>query len=145
MAQGFRGSLFIVNQANKEWSCLDNKMLLYYQDLRKRENNFDGLEYLHILRGKNEVADELAKLGSSRAMVTTRAFLQELHKPTISKALAKATKVAESSQETPPPCESITETPEVMEIHSDWPTPFMIYLRTGGLLEDKADHEQLRH
>jgi ribonuclease HI len=24
-----RDSLLIVNQANKEWSCLDNKMLLY--------------------------------------------------------------------------------------------------------------------
>jgi hypothetical protein len=44
-----RDSLLIVNQANKEWSCLNNKMLLYYQDLCKLENNFDGLEYLHIL------------------------------------------------------------------------------------------------
>jgi hypothetical protein len=32
-----------------------------------------------------------------------------------------------------------------MEIHSDWHTPFMIYLKTGGLLEDKADRERLRH
>jgi ribonuclease HI len=45
-------SLLIVNQDNKEWSCLDNKILLYYQELRKLENNFDGLEYLHILREK---------------------------------------------------------------------------------------------
>jgi ribonuclease HI len=42
-------SLLVVNQANKEWSCLDDKMLLYYQELRKLENNFDGLEYMHIL------------------------------------------------------------------------------------------------
>jgi hypothetical protein len=72
-------------------------MLLYCQELRKLENNFDGLEYLHILQGKNEVADELAKLGSSQAMVPTRVFLQELHEPSISKALAKATKAVESS------------------------------------------------
>jgi hypothetical protein len=72
-------------------------MLLYCQELRKLENNFDGLEYLHILRGKNEVTDELAKLGSSQAMVPTRVFLQELHEPSISKALAKATKAVESS------------------------------------------------
>jgi ribonuclease HI len=45
-------SLLVVNQANKEWSCLDDKMLLYCQELRKLENNFDGLKYLHILRGK---------------------------------------------------------------------------------------------
>jgi hypothetical protein len=68
---------------------------------------------------KNEVADELAKLGSSRAMVPTWVFLQELHELSISKALAKATKAAEASQETPPPSESITESPEVMEIHLD--------------------------
>jgi hypothetical protein len=78
-------------------------------------------------------------------MVPTRVFLQELHEPSISKALAKATKVAESSQETPPPCESITKTHEVMEIHSDWRTPFMTFLRTGGLPEDKVDCERLRH
>jgi hypothetical protein len=72
-------------------------MLLYCQELRKLENNFDGLKYLHILHGKNEVADELAKLGSSRAMVPTGVFLHELHEPSISKDLAKATKVAESS------------------------------------------------
>jgi ribonuclease HI len=111
-------SLLVINQANKEWSCLDDKMLLHCQLLRKLENNFDGLEYLHILEGKNEVADELVKLGSSRAMVPTRVILQELHEPSISKALAKATKAVKSSQETPP-SESITESPEVMEIHSD--------------------------
>jgi hypothetical protein len=42
-------SLLIVNQANKEWSCLNDKMMMYCQELRKLENNFDGLEYLHIL------------------------------------------------------------------------------------------------
>jgi ribonuclease HI len=60
-----RDSLLVVNQANKEWSCLDDKMLLYCQELRKLENNFNGLEYMHILQGKNEFMDELAKLGSS--------------------------------------------------------------------------------
>jgi ribonuclease HI len=44
-----RDSLLVVNQANKEWSCLDDKMLLYCQELRKLENNFDGLKYcLHM-------------------------------------------------------------------------------------------------
>jgi hypothetical protein len=45
-----------------------------------------------------QVADELAKLGSNRAMVPTGVFLQELHERSISKTLAKASKVAESSQ-----------------------------------------------
>jgi hypothetical protein len=44
-----RDLLLIVNQANKECSCLEDKMLLYCQERHKLENNFDGLEYLHIL------------------------------------------------------------------------------------------------
>jgi hypothetical protein len=59
-------------------------------------------------------------------MVPIGVFLQELHESSISRALAKASKVAESSQVTPPPNESISESPEVMEIHSDWCTSFMI-------------------
>jgi hypothetical protein len=88
-----------------------------------------------------QVTDELAKLGSNRAMVPTGVFLQELHEPSISKALAKASKVAESSQETTPPIESISELSKVMKIHSDWCTSFMVYLRTGGLPEDKDECE----
>jgi hypothetical protein len=74
-------------------------------------------------------------------MVPTWVFLYELHEPSISKALAKATKMAESSQKTPPPSENITESPKVKEVHLDWRTPFMIYFRTGGLPEDKIDHK----
>jgi ribonuclease HI len=89
----FGDSLHIVNQANKEWSCLDDKMMLYCQELCKLENNFDSLEYLHIPRGKNEIIDELAKLGSSRVTIPPRIFMQELHEPSISKALAKGSQV----------------------------------------------------
>jgi hypothetical protein len=28
---------------------LNNKILLYFQELSKLENNFDGLEYVHIM------------------------------------------------------------------------------------------------
>jgi hypothetical protein len=88
-------SLLVVDLANKEWSCLDDKMLLYCQELHKLENNI--LEYLHILQGKNEVVDELAKLISSRAMVPPPRrggwfFMKELHEPGITKALAKPAK-----------------------------------------------------
>jgi hypothetical protein len=75
--------------------------------------------------------DELAKLGSSRVVVPTWVFLKGLHEPSIMKALAKANRVAESSQETRPPRKGITESLEVMKIHSDWHTLFMLYLRIG--------------
>jgi hypothetical protein len=76
-------------------------------------------------------------------MVPTGVFLQELHEPSILKALAKATKAVESSQETLSLSENITESPKVMEIHLDWCTPFMIYLRTGGLPKDKVERKRL--
>jgi hypothetical protein len=74
-------------------------------------------------------------------MVPPEVFMQELHEPSITKALAKASKVVESSQETMPPIESTSESPEIMKIHSNWRTPFMIYLRMGGLPEDKYERE----
>jgi hypothetical protein len=50
-------------------------MMMYYQELRKLKNNFDSLEYLDILRGHNEVGDELDKLGSSRVVVPPGVFM----------------------------------------------------------------------
>jgi hypothetical protein len=76
-------------------------------------------------------------------MVPTWVFLQKLHEPTISKALAKANKGVESSQETPPLPNSITKSPKVMKTHSHWRTPLMIYLRTRGLPEDKVECKRL--
>jgi hypothetical protein len=75
------------------------------------------------------------------SFVPTRVFLWELHEPSIANGLDKINKGAESSQEAPPPSESIIESPEVMEIHSNWRTPFMVYLRIGGLPKDKVECE----
>jgi hypothetical protein len=88
--------------------------------------------------------DELAKLNSSQAVVPAWIFLQKLHEPNITKALAKASKMVESSKENMSSVENIPESPKVMELHSDYGTPFMIYLMTGGLLEDKDDRELQR-
>jgi hypothetical protein len=76
-------------------------------------------------------------------LVPTGVFFQELHEPSVAKALAKVNKVVEPSQETPPPSEGIIESLEVMKVHSYWHTPFMVYLKTGGLSEDKVKCELL--
>jgi hypothetical protein len=94
------------------------------------------------LQGKNEITDELAMFGSNRALVPIVVFLQKLHAPSISWASAKATKVAEPSQETPPQNEVITESPEVMEIHSDWHTPFRIS-QDKGLARGKGQMQTI--
>ena len=48
----------------KESSCHDTKMAAYYQEVRRLEDKFDGLELNHILRRLNEAADALAKAAS---------------------------------------------------------------------------------
>jgi ribonuclease HI len=131
-------SMLVINQANKEWAYLDEKMAAYCHELCMLENNFDRLEYVNILCGRNELADELAKMGSSRSMVPPRVFLQELHEPSISRALAKATKPAKSSvnpEESSVTLEESSVSPKeskmipndstsVMAVALDWRTPF---------------------
>jgi hypothetical protein len=42
-------SQLVVNQVMKEWSCLDDNMAAYRQEVRKLEDKFDGLELTHVL------------------------------------------------------------------------------------------------
>jgi hypothetical protein len=51
--------------------------------LRKLENKFYGLEFHHVLQANNQVADELSKLGSTRAEIPHGVFIQDLVKPSI--------------------------------------------------------------
>jgi hypothetical protein len=60
------------------------------------------------------------------------------------KSFSKSFQGGQVIQETPPPIKSKTESPEVMEMYSNWHTPFMIYFRTGGLPEDNVEWERLR-
>jgi len=57
----------VINQLNKEWDATHEKMDLYCKEIRKWESNFYGIEYIHVVQDKNQAADALSKLGSSRA------------------------------------------------------------------------------
>ncbi len=59
-------SQLVVNQVMKDWSCLDDNMSAYRQEVHKLEDKFDGLELTHVLRHNNEAADRLANFGSKR-------------------------------------------------------------------------------
>ena len=67
----------------KESSCHDNKMAAYYQEVRRLEDRFDGLEPNHIPRRLNEAADALAKAASGRELVPTGVFASDQHKPLV--------------------------------------------------------------
>jgi ribonuclease HI len=59
-------SLVVISQINKEWDCSNDFMGKYCIAVRKLEEKFEGLEFHHVERDRNAVADALSKLGSSR-------------------------------------------------------------------------------
>jgi hypothetical protein len=50
----------------------------YYTQIRKLEGKFYGIDYHHVPCDANQAADRLSKLGSSRAEVLARVFVQDL-------------------------------------------------------------------
>jgi hypothetical protein len=73
----------VINQVNKSWDRNKENMDTYCPEVRKLENKFYGLEFHHVVRDKNVVADVLSKLGSTRAQVPTGVFVHKLHTPSI--------------------------------------------------------------
>ena len=76
-------SALVINQLNKDWSCSSEKMDAYCVEIRKLEEKFYGIEYHHVVRDQNQPADQLSKIGSSRAVVPWGVFVQDLLVPSI--------------------------------------------------------------
>ena len=55
----------------------------YYAEIRKLEGKFYGIEYHHVVRDQNQLADPLSKLGSSRTVIPPGVFVQDLSAPSI--------------------------------------------------------------
>jgi ribonuclease HI len=68
-------SLVVISQINKDWDCSTDSMGKYCAAVRKLEDKFEGLEFHHVERDCNTVADVLSKLGSSRAQVPPEIFV----------------------------------------------------------------------
>ena len=76
-------SALVINQLNKDWYCSSEKMDAYCAEIRKLEGKFYGIEYHHVVRDQNQLADHLSKLGSSRAAIPPGVFIQDLLAPSI--------------------------------------------------------------
>jgi hypothetical protein len=63
-------SLVVISQVNKDWDCSTDSMNKYCTTVWKIEDKFEGLEFHHVERDHNAVADALSKLGSSQAQVS---------------------------------------------------------------------------
>ena len=103
----------------KESSYHDTRMAAYYQEVRRLEDKFDGLELNHIPRRLNEVADALAKAAFGREPVPTGVFTSDQHKPLVryegSEQAGDGPCVLGSGVDQP----SAPSSPKVMELEED--------------------------
>jgi hypothetical protein len=67
----------------KNSHCHDSKMEAYYDEVRRLEDKFYGLELNHVARRYNETADELAKIASGQTTVPPDVFSRDIHQPSI--------------------------------------------------------------
>jgi ribonuclease HI len=128
-------SSLVINQLNKDWDMTSEKIDAYCKEIKKLQGKFYGIKYTHVVQDKNQVADELSKLGSSQAQVPHDVFVQDLVKPSIKE---EADQVVEKPLDqplvatVPPP--SITESfPTISTVPlttntEDWRVPFIKFL-----------------
>jgi hypothetical protein len=128
-------SALVINQLNKDWDTTSEKMDAYYKEIRKLEGKFYSIEYTHVVRDKNQAANELSKLGSSRAKVPHGVFVQDLVKPSIKEEEDHVVeKPPDQSLVATVPLPSTTEpsttTPAVPTTTNadDWRVPFIKFL-----------------
>jgi hypothetical protein len=108
----------------------------YCPQIRKLENKFSGLEFHHVLRADNQAADELSKLGSTRAEIPHRVFIQDLVKPSI------------EEEEMPVAEKPLTDqlVTAVLTSGGDWRESFIRYPMTADVPHNKIEMERLvRH
>ncbi|XP_073353850.1 uncharacterized protein [Aegilops tauschii subsp. strangulata] len=142
----YGGSDLVVNQVMKEWDIRSPAMAGYCNAVRKLEKKFEGLELHHIPRLKNQAADDLAKIGSTRKPIPSDVFLEHLHTPSVQED--------PFIEEPPQPISSTNPTEvevaavvdlimEVLVITPDWTVPYMAYLLRQELPKDEDEARQI--
>ncbi|XP_066333579.1 uncharacterized protein [Miscanthus floridulus] len=120
--------VLVINQLNKDWSYSSEKMDAYYAEIRKLEEKFYGVEYHHVVRDQNQLADHLSKLGSSRATIPPGVFVQDLLAPSI--------KEDKEVKEVPPAEQLVLAVPSPV---TDWRDQFIKYLTSAEVPADKTE------
>ena len=104
----------------------------YCAKIRKLNGKFYGIEYPHVVRDQNQLADHLSKLGSSRAVIPQGVFVQDLLAPSI--------KEEKEVQEIPPAEQLVLMVPSPV---ADWREQFIKYLTNAEVPTDKTETERL--
>jgi ribonuclease HI len=118
-------SLVVISQINKDWDCSTDSMGKYCTTIRKLEDKFEGLKFHHMERDRNAAAYVLSKLGSSRAQVPPRVFVQEVSRLSIPPDQAEE-------------CNALSQ-PE--SDSNDWREPIIRYIKNEEEPDDKATTE----
>jgi hypothetical protein len=120
-------SLVVISQINKDWDCSTDSMGKYCTAVQKLEDKFERLEFHHVERDRNAAVDALLKLGSSRAQVPPRVFVQEVSRPSISSDQAEE-------------CNTLSQ-PESNS--NDWRQPIIRYIKNEEEPDDKTTAERI--
>ena len=108
-------------------------MDLYCKEIHKWEANFYGIEYIHVVRDKNQAADALSKLGSSRAQISRGVFVQDIHEPSVGSGLVEKQPTEAML------IDDVTPTTS----SRDWRAPFIRYISDGSGFQDKTENDRL--
>jgi hypothetical protein len=85
----------------------------YCAAVQKLEDKFEGLEFHHVERVRNAERDALSKLGSNRAQVRPRIFVQEVQQPSVTAEQAKECHALDQADADP----------------NDWREPIIKYIK----------------
>jgi hypothetical protein len=127
----------------KNSHCRDRKMEAYYDEVRRLEDKFHGLELNHVARQYNETADELAKIASGRTTVPSDVFSRDIYQPSVN--LDDAPEPDETSAQPEVPSAAEGESLHIegerngVAPNQNWQTPYLQYLLRGELPLDKAE------
>jgi hypothetical protein len=105
----------------------------YCAHIRKLENKFYVLEFHHVVWADNEAADKMSKLGSTRVAIPHGVFVHDLVKASIEeeeKPMAKQ-----------PSTDQLVAT--ILITSTDWREPFIRYLTSAKVPQDKTKMERL--
>ena len=136
----------VVNQVMKEWDVRNPTMTTYCNAVRKLEKKFEGLELHHVPRLKNQAADELAKLGSTRRPVLSDICLEHLHLPSVKEDPFTEEPAQPKSSTDPTEVDVPAVVDLVMEILAvipDWTVPIIACIPRHELPEDEVQARQI--
>jgi ribonuclease HI len=134
----FGDSEIVIEQVNKEWDYVKDTMDAYCAKICKLEGHFEGIEFQHIPRNNNVVADVLSKLGSRGALVLAGVFAQDLRKPLIKLLDPDNTEPPPNDQNSAPPRDVLMSQKE-----DDWRKPFIDFILDQLVPDEKAERERI--